>query len=72
MAVMREHPEIMVRVNTDPEIISRGTREQVQGELDRILELIAGRENVCLGTGALPYETPPENVIRAIEYTRDK
>ena len=24
--------------------------------------------NVCLGTGALPYETPPENVLRLQEY----
>lgn len=29
---------------------------------------VAGRPNVCLGTGALPYETPPENVIRLRDY----
>ena len=37
----------------------------------RILALVAGRENVCLGTGALPYETPPEHVVRAIEYVAE-
>ncbi|MFC1581946.1 uroporphyrinogen decarboxylase family protein [Planctomycetota bacterium] len=72
MKIMQTHPQVMVRVNTDPEIISRGSWPHIQAELDRILTLVAGREKVCLGTGALPYETPTENVMRAIEYVKDK
>ena len=42
--------------------------EQIQANADRIIRLLAGRPNVCMGTGALPYETPPENVLRLREY----
>ncbi len=63
-----DRTEVTVRVNTSPEVIARGTWDQIRAEVDRILKLTAGRDNVCLGTGALPYETPPENVMRVKEY----
>ncbi len=63
-----DRTEVRVRVNTSPEIISRGTHAQLREEIDRIARLTAGRENVCVGTGALPYETPPEAVLWAGEY----
>ena len=64
------HPELAAnhRVNGDVETISRGPWERIQADADRIVSLARGRENVCLGTGALPYETPPENVLRLREY----
>ncbi|HUT93711.1 MAG TPA: uroporphyrinogen decarboxylase family protein [Thermoguttaceae bacterium] len=65
-AFMREiwdRTDVRVRVNTSSEVMVRGTREAIGAEVDRIVELTAGRANVCLGTGALPYETPPENVL---------
>jgi len=37
-------------------------------EADRVIGLVKGRPNVCLGTGALPYEAPPDNVLRLREY----
>ncbi len=40
----------------------------LRADADRILRLVAGRPNVCVGTGAVPYETPPENVLRLIDY----
>ena len=60
--------DVRVRVNTNVEVIARGTWEQIQANADRIIRLIRGRSNVCMGTGALPYETPPENVLRLREY----
>jgi len=63
-----DRTDIRVRVNSDVEIISRGTWEQIRADADRIIRLVRGRPNVCLGTGALPYETPPENVLRLKEY----
>ncbi len=63
-----DRTDVRVRVNTDVELISRGTWEQIRTDADRILGLLSGRPNVCLGTGALPYETPPENVLRLREY----
>ena len=64
--------DIRVRVNTDVEVVSRGPWERIRADADRILRLTAGRENVCMGTGALPYETPPEHVLRLREYVRDR
>lgn len=63
-----DRSDVRVRVNTDVEIIARGPWERIQADADRILALVRGRPNVCLGTGALPYETPPENVLRLRDY----
>ena len=70
LAAMRAHPQVMVRVNMSPSIVSRGAWPLIRAEVERVLALAAGRERVCLGTGALPYETPPENVVRIAEYVR--
>jgi hypothetical protein len=58
-----DHSDVRVRVNTSSEVMVRRTRKEIKAEVDRIVALTAGRGNVCLGTGALPYETPPENVL---------
>ena len=63
-----DRTEVRVRVNTDVEVIARGAWEQIRAEADRIVALVRGRPNVCLGTGALPYEARPENVLRLREY----
>jgi len=60
--------DVRVRVNADMRIVSRGTWDEIAAEADRLLALVKGRPNVCLGTGAVPYETPPENVRRMMEY----
>ena len=66
-----DRTEVRVRVNGSAEIISRGPWERIRADADRILRLVRGRPNVCMGTGALPYETPPENVLRLRDYVRD-
>ena len=58
-----DRKEVRVRVNTLSHAMVYGTRQQLRAEFERICRLTAGRGNVCLGTGALPYETPPENVL---------
>ena len=63
-----DRTDVTVRINTSPEVIVRGTPYGIRAEVDRILELVRGRDNVCLGTGGLPYETPPENVLMIREY----
>lgn len=60
--------DVRVRINADMRIVSRGTRGEIAAEADRLLNIVRGRPNVCLGTGALPYETPPENVRYLMEY----
>ncbi len=68
MDAIWDRTEVRVRVNMAPEVTARGTWAEIRAEVDRILDLTAGRENVCLGTGALPYETPPDNVLRVKQY----
>jgi uroporphyrinogen-III decarboxylase len=70
MEKMKEYPGIMVRINCDFQIIASGTPEQIDAEADRVIALGRGRKQVCIGTGALPYEAPTENVFRFIERVR--
>ena len=42
--------------------------ERIYREIDCVLALTAGHKNCLLGTGALPLETPPENVRLIREY----
>jgi uroporphyrinogen-III decarboxylase len=65
-----ERTEVCIRLNCDLRIIARGTREQIRAEADRAMTLLRGRPNVTLGTGAVPYETPPENVLYIMDYVR--
>lgn len=65
---MEAHPGVKVRVNLDPRIYSRGTKEEILRAVDEVIALAAGRPNVLLGTGAAPYETPPENILLIRDY----
>lgn len=62
MAQIAGRREIMVRVNMRSAIVASGSEAEIFAEVDRAAALAGDRENVCLGTGALPYETPPQNV----------
>jgi uroporphyrinogen decarboxylase len=66
--VSRTHPHVMVRVNMYSGIVAGQDEERIFREVDRILEFAGGRPNCLLGTGALPFETPPENVRLIREY----
>lgn len=62
METMKAYPEVMVRVNMNPEIISRGETGAIDAEVDRVLEVAGGRKQVCIGTGVLPFESDPQVV----------
>lgn len=70
MKKVADRPDVHIRVNSDLRIIASGTREEIRAEADRVIRLIGDRENVCLGTGALPYETNPDNVLYVMDYVR--
>ena len=72
MEKMKAHPEIMVRVNTAPGVFASGDMPGVRRELDRIMALVTDREKACIGTGALPFETPPDIVLQAKAYVKDR
>ena len=68
MAKMAARPDVRVRINMDLRIVASGTHAQIEAEADRVIAVAGDRPNVCLGTGALPYETPPENVLMVREH----
>jgi uroporphyrinogen-III decarboxylase len=68
MEKMKAHPDVMVRINMDPRPMTAKNINAVKKEVDRVLELANNRENVCIGTGCLPFETDPEMVLRTKEY----
>ena len=68
MEQMKKYPEVMVRINMNPNILSEGDLSAVFKEVDRVVELGKGREKVCIGTGVLPYETKSEVVLKVKEY----
>jgi uroporphyrinogen decarboxylase len=63
-----ERIDVKVRINMSPHIVARGSKDDIITEIERILILAHGRSNVLLGTGAVPYETPPENILFIKEY----
>jgi uroporphyrinogen decarboxylase len=60
--------DVKVRINLTPNTVAYGSKETILAEIDRILKLAKGKPNVLLGTGAVPYETPPENILLIKEY----
>jgi uroporphyrinogen decarboxylase len=67
-SVARTHPNVNVRVNMDPGIVACPDPQRICREIDRILAFAGSRPNCLLGTGALPFETPPENIRLIKEY----
>ena len=69
LAQTAAHPEVTVRVNLNQALCVSGSREAIAREIEAVAELAARSPNpVLLGTGSLPYETPPENVLFLIDY----
>jgi len=63
MQQMVAFPEIMIRINMQSGVVSAGTRQEIEEEVNRVLRLADGRKSVCIGTGVVPYETPMENIF---------
>ena len=68
MEKVAHRPDVTIRVNCDLRVIASGTRAEIREEADRVIRLIGDRPNTTLGTGALPYEANPENVLYIMEY----
>jgi uroporphyrinogen-III decarboxylase len=64
------HPGVYVRVNVNPKIIAKGVWKDIEAEISRVVHISKGRDKVCIGTGALPYETDPENVVKMIDWIK--
>lgn len=70
--VCATRPEVKIRVNLDPRIVAGSDRAALRAAVDGTLAFTARRPQCLLGTGALPFETPPENVHFIREYVRGR
>ena len=66
--VSRTHPHIKLRVNLDPGVVACPEPERIYRGIDRVLEIVGGRAGCVMGTGAMPFETPLENIRLIREY----
>jgi uroporphyrinogen-III decarboxylase len=66
--VARTHPHVKLRVNLDPGVVACRDPERIHRGIDRVLEIVGGRPNCVMGTGAMPLETPLENMRLIRDY----
>lgn len=66
--VSQTHPNVKIRVNLDPGVVACLEPERIYRGIDRVLEIVGDRTNCVMGTGAMPLETPPENIRLIREY----
>jgi uroporphyrinogen decarboxylase len=66
--VGRTHPQVKVRVNLDPRVLVSQDPEPLYRAIDHVREMVVAQRNCVMGTGALPLETPPENIRLIREY----
>lgn len=69
---MQDYPQVMVRININPAILSAGNLAAIFQEADRVLGLARRREKACIGTGILPYEIEPELVLKIRDYLQQQ
>jgi len=67
-SVSQTHPHVRVRVNLDPAVVASPDPARIHRGVDRVLEIIGDRSNCLIGTGALPLETPPDNIRLIRDY----
>ena len=66
--VSRVRPHAKIRVNLDPCVVACRDPQRIYRAIDRVLEIVGGRTNCLMGTGAMPLETPPENIRLIRDY----
>lgn len=60
--VGRTHPHVKIRVNLDPGVVACHDTQRLRQAIDHLLEIVGSHDNCVMGTGALPLETPLENI----------
>ncbi len=72
MKTMEAHLDVMVRINMNPAVFCSDDTMAAFAEADRVMALAKGREQVCLGSGVLPYEAVPETTLAVKGYIEDQ
>jgi uroporphyrinogen-III decarboxylase len=61
------HPEVHVRVNLPATLLGGNDFAPIEAAARAAAEIARTRENTSLGCGVVPYETPPEIILRLRE-----
>jgi len=72
MERMHGYPEIFVRVNMQPGVFAAEEAGSALAEADRALAIARGRDQVCIGTGVLPYDASPAIVLQVNTHIQEK
>jgi len=54
----------LLRANIDPKLVQSGSWEQIQQRVVEIRKQAEVYPKLIAGTGVIPYDTPPENILR--------
>lgn len=66
---MAPYSGVTVRINLGADVYVNGSREDMQREVAAVRALASRRPGLLLGTGAIPFETPIENILYLRELT---
>ncbi|MEN6313763.1 MAG: uroporphyrinogen decarboxylase family protein [Clostridiaceae bacterium] len=59
---------LLLRGNIDPKLVEMGPADEIINCVDKILQKVQGYPRFVLGTGVIPYSTPPENILLIKNY----
>ena len=56
--------EVFLRANIDPKLVHKGAWDEISCRIKEIYNCSDVYEKIIIGTGVIPYDTPPENILR--------
>ena len=63
---------LLLRGNIDPKLVESGPVEDIISRVDNVLSRVEEYERFVLGTGVIPYNTPPENILAIKKHLEKK
>jgi uroporphyrinogen decarboxylase len=64
-AVLQDYPDIVFRVNLPPSVFIPQEKNDLEAALNETLHIIGDNRNLIIGTGILPPDAKPANIIHA-------
>lgn len=69
--VMQNYPEVAVRVNMSVASVLEDSWQKTSGMVDEAMSLARQFSNGSVGTGVVPFDTPPERLLRLREHIQN-
>jgi len=62
--------DLILRANLNPKDIKTGNRDSIAKRIEEIQKAHADYPNLLVGSGVVPYDTPPEHIMKVMEMLR--